>query len=671
MASEGPRSPGTMANDAAVGAVAWTNTGNAVSSNDSYATCVFGGGSTTQYLKATNFGFAIPSGATIDGIAVAIERKDNFNRARDERVRLVKGGVVQSTDKAVGSLYPTTDAVANYGGAADTWGGGWTDSDINSSGFGLVLQCLNTNVKDSASVAVDHITITVHYTEGGGGPINADVVPGAVGFIGVTPGARKPAVVAIASLTITGVAVTVQKRPAVSTGGVTFAGVSPLGPVNFAVAVGSLAMAGVTPAPTRPAAVTAGTVTFGGITPQPPIEAAANVGTLAIGAGPRNDVQQFSFNGATMGSVQASTTTPGISWVLFLVETEATWHSAFALYATITPTGDGFTATFDKPITTNRAIDLFSIDFSASGLVTTSRVQYGRGYPVTVQKRPAVSTGGVTFAGVSPGTGPRSFAVAVGTLTLIGSGANTARPFAVAVGMLSHVGVALTSQHPAAASTGSITLTGVAVQGPAFGHAATGVVNLAGVAPASRKPQSIAVGTFTVVGVAAAAQHVHAMPVGEVDLSGVAVGTRKQQPLPIGTVSITGETPTQRDRASVAVGQLELAGVAPATIKRFVGPVGQLQFIGIAASSSQIHTMAIGAITLTGVSPAWTMTTAVAVGTFTLAGVIPSVELQVISGPFIAVAWTNWQPGDKEGVNWQPGDSSGTSFQPGVTAGTN
>ncbi len=73
----GPTSPGTGADDAAIGTRTWSNPGNITSSNNTYATATSSGGgnSTTHYLKATNFGFSIPSGATIDGITVGIERK--------------------------------------------------------------------------------------------------------------------------------------------------------------------------------------------------------------------------------------------------------------------------------------------------------------------------------------------------------------------------------------------------------------------------------------------------------------------------------------------------------------------------------------------------------------------------------------------------------------------
>jgi len=75
MPDTGAISPGTLADDAAVGAVAWTNPGNAASSDNAYAVFSTSGVQQSHYLKATNFGFSIPAGATIDGVAVSIERK--------------------------------------------------------------------------------------------------------------------------------------------------------------------------------------------------------------------------------------------------------------------------------------------------------------------------------------------------------------------------------------------------------------------------------------------------------------------------------------------------------------------------------------------------------------------------------------------------------------------
>mgnify|MGYP003557001264 FL=1 len=101
MATEGPTAPGTLVSDSTIGAVAWSNPGNASASDGSWATAVIGAAVTpSEYLKVTNFGFSIPSGATIDGIAVSVERSaTQSNRVADNAVRIVKGGTIGSTDK--------------------------------------------------------------------------------------------------------------------------------------------------------------------------------------------------------------------------------------------------------------------------------------------------------------------------------------------------------------------------------------------------------------------------------------------------------------------------------------------------------------------------------------------------------------------------------------------
>jgi hypothetical protein len=73
----GPRSPGTGAN-VGFGALQWSNPTNVVSSNNVYATCVdstIDFDVTSDPLRASNYGFAIPADATILGIFVEIERR--------------------------------------------------------------------------------------------------------------------------------------------------------------------------------------------------------------------------------------------------------------------------------------------------------------------------------------------------------------------------------------------------------------------------------------------------------------------------------------------------------------------------------------------------------------------------------------------------------------------
>jgi len=73
MASEGPLNPSTLAS-VSDGLTPWTDAANAASSNNAYATVALED-SQSDFLEAKNFGFAIPAGATIDGITVEAETK--------------------------------------------------------------------------------------------------------------------------------------------------------------------------------------------------------------------------------------------------------------------------------------------------------------------------------------------------------------------------------------------------------------------------------------------------------------------------------------------------------------------------------------------------------------------------------------------------------------------
>jgi hypothetical protein len=164
MPSAGPNSPGTVVSDATPGGTAWADPGNAAASDNTYATC--GSFSNTQYLKATNFGFAVPGGATIDGVVVEVElAKTSTEDCFDFTARLVKGGAVAGSNYA--TLAPTAniDTYRTYGGAADLWGLSLTAADVNAADFGFVFR-LNNGGKGSPSARVDHVRVTVYYTGG-------------------------------------------------------------------------------------------------------------------------------------------------------------------------------------------------------------------------------------------------------------------------------------------------------------------------------------------------------------------------------------------------------------------------------------------------------------------------------------------------------------------------
>jgi hypothetical protein len=133
--------------DASFGTLIWTNPSDVTSSNNTYATASRTlGPLATRYIKTTAYGFAVPAGASIDGVVVEHERKCSHdagdNYCRDAVIKLVKNNTVQGNDKAdTLTNWSTTEAYFSYGGASDMWGLTFTAEEINASDFGTVLSC--------------------------------------------------------------------------------------------------------------------------------------------------------------------------------------------------------------------------------------------------------------------------------------------------------------------------------------------------------------------------------------------------------------------------------------------------------------------------------------------------------------------------------------------------
>lgn len=180
MATAGPNSASTIADVSGVGTRTWSNPTNAASQNDSYAT-VSGpnsGGSPfiSHWLKFTGFGFSIPSGTTINGIKVEIDRNyvEDFGTPADNALRLVRAGVIESVNHSSPGWQQTSSSLPNndtnlydvIGSSADLWGAAWSYSDINDSGFGFAL---SVSMGKNDVVYVDHVRITIDYSVAGGG----------------------------------------------------------------------------------------------------------------------------------------------------------------------------------------------------------------------------------------------------------------------------------------------------------------------------------------------------------------------------------------------------------------------------------------------------------------------------------------------------------------------
>jgi 6-phosphogluconolactonase (cycloisomerase 2 family) len=155
--------PGSIINDTSApsGDVDWATPSGASADGGSVASADgLDPSARSEYLKATNFGFSIPSGAVIEGIAVDVERRGDNIFQTDEDARLVKGGVVQSENKAGGEQIPDSWDVRTFGSDTDLWNDSWTVTDINDSDFGFAYAIDN----GSYGVDVDYISITIYYS---------------------------------------------------------------------------------------------------------------------------------------------------------------------------------------------------------------------------------------------------------------------------------------------------------------------------------------------------------------------------------------------------------------------------------------------------------------------------------------------------------------------------
>lgn len=166
--AEGPLSGGTFTNSARAGSsTSWTNTSNAVSSDDTYVDIPANGlssnGAYTDNLIASNFGFSIPPGSTINGIEVEIERTD-INNAKDDFIAIVKGGTVGLEDKSLNPAW-SGEAYFTYGSSSDLWSETWSVADINASNFGVSISIRKQGGGANPAPLIDHVRITVHYTE--------------------------------------------------------------------------------------------------------------------------------------------------------------------------------------------------------------------------------------------------------------------------------------------------------------------------------------------------------------------------------------------------------------------------------------------------------------------------------------------------------------------------
>lgn len=108
----------------------------------SYASVELAAGVSTKRARATQYGFAIPAGATIVGVQASVTRKCIPPTATivDLEVSLIKSGTVSGANKAnTTTNWTEAKQTIFYGGTEDLWGLALTPALVNESTFGLAF----------------------------------------------------------------------------------------------------------------------------------------------------------------------------------------------------------------------------------------------------------------------------------------------------------------------------------------------------------------------------------------------------------------------------------------------------------------------------------------------------------------------------------------------------
>jgi hypothetical protein len=140
---------------------AWVNPTNVLLNDGNDATALVASIPFSETLLITNFGFAIPSSATITGVQVLIKRRgtqQSNGAVGDYVVQLIKGGTQAGQNKAIQGSWATTYQTPIYGGANDLWGITLTPADVQAANFGVAIQIAGGNFN---TASIDFVSMSI------------------------------------------------------------------------------------------------------------------------------------------------------------------------------------------------------------------------------------------------------------------------------------------------------------------------------------------------------------------------------------------------------------------------------------------------------------------------------------------------------------------------------
>lgn len=117
----------------------------------------------SRWLYAHDFGFSIPSNATIDSVLVYVTRKSVAGTIHDSTMQLDLNGTISSADLKSNATWPTNFATASYGQTNPLWGSALTPATMNNPATGVAFKVVNTATQQGFA-SVDYIEMKVVYT---------------------------------------------------------------------------------------------------------------------------------------------------------------------------------------------------------------------------------------------------------------------------------------------------------------------------------------------------------------------------------------------------------------------------------------------------------------------------------------------------------------------------
>lgn len=158
------------------GTSGWTSPQNIYTSNNIYAvtSTTIAGSTVTGFIYALGNGFSVPSTATIDGVELVIEAKNQLSgngfslRFTSSECRMVHaGGDIGIPTTGNQTWTSTSEQTKTFGSPTALWStSSLTPTIVNDSTFGFRCRFFNSN-GSAQTFSIDRISITVYYTDGG------------------------------------------------------------------------------------------------------------------------------------------------------------------------------------------------------------------------------------------------------------------------------------------------------------------------------------------------------------------------------------------------------------------------------------------------------------------------------------------------------------------------